>query len=292
MQELEEDRTYTKCGARMHIHDTYDISLGHSPFGRTLSAVRFEKHRYICPECHSTFMQGVPFQAGGHRITSTLHSFAKDLLELGLTNKIVSELTGLGKNTVKDIDKERLLEKYTTADKHLKKPERQAKYLGVDEFLLHKGHEYATIIIDLETGHVLWLTYGKKEKALYDFIKFVGEEWMDGVEAVACDMNSDYQEVFEDCCPHIQVIRKNFNDKIVAEVRKDEQRRLYSAGRIEEAKMLKNTKYILTSNRQTLRERRMIRLRKTGKLILRPRYLMEESKRRLEVATKICMIHC
>lgn len=50
-------------------------------------------------------------------------------------------------------------------------------------------------------------------------------------------------------------IRKNFNDKVVAEVRKDEQRRLYAEGRKEEAKMLKNTKYILTSNRQTLRNR-------------------------------------
>ena len=193
--------------------------------------------------------------AEGHRITNTLNSFAMDQLKLGLTNKIVSELTGLGKNTVKKIDKERLLKKYTTDDKHLKKPERQAKYLGVDEFLLHKDHEYATIIIDLETGHVLWLAYSKKKKALYDFIKFVGEKWMDGVEAVACDINSDYQEVFEDCCPHIQVIRKNFNDKVVAEVRKDEQRRLYSEGRKEDAKMLKNTKYILTSNRQPLRKK-------------------------------------
>ena len=261
LQELEGDRTCSKCGARMHIHDTYDINLSHIPFGSTLSAVRFEKHRYICTECQSTFMQGVPFQAGHHRITSSLHTYAMNLLEMGLTNKTVSEITGLGKNTVKDIDKERLLKKYTTDDKHLKKPERQAKYLGVDEFLLHKGHEYATIIIDLETGHVLWLAYGKKKKALYDFIKFVGEEWMDGVEAVACDMNSDYQDVFEVCCPHIQVvfyyfcIRKNFNDKVVAEVRKDEQRRLYSEGRIEESKMLKNTIYFLTSNRHSLRKK-------------------------------------
>ena len=50
----------------------------------------------------------------------------------------------------------------------------------VDEFLLPKGNEYLTIIINLETGHVLWLLYSKK-KALYDFIKFVGEEWMDGM---------------------------------------------------------------------------------------------------------------
>ena len=130
-----------------------------------------------------------------------LHSFARGLLALVMTNKNVSELTGLGKNTVKEIDKERLLEMYTADGRHLKKPERQAKYLGVDEFLLYKGHEYATIIIDLETEHVLWLAYGKKKKALYDFIKFVGDEWMDGVEAFATDMNSDYQDVFEDRCP-------------------------------------------------------------------------------------------
>lgn len=203
----------------------------------------------------------MPFQAASHRITVPLHSYARDLLELGFTNKCVSELTGLCKNTVKAIDKERLLGKYTKDGRHLKEPERQSRYLGVDEFLLHKGHEYATIIIDLDTGHVLWLAYGKKKQALYDFIDFVGEDWMDGVEAVACDMNSDYQDVFEDRCPHIQVvfdffhIRKNFNDKVVAEVRKDEQRRLCAEGKPDEARMLKGTKYILTANRNTLKAR-------------------------------------
>ena len=44
LQELEEERICPKCGARMHIHDIYDINLSHIPFGRTLSAVRFEKH--------------------------------------------------------------------------------------------------------------------------------------------------------------------------------------------------------------------------------------------------------
>ena len=55
---------------------------------------------------------------------------------------------------------------------------------------------------------------------------------MDGVEAVACDMNSDFQEAFEEKCRLIQVvfdyfhIVKNFNDRVVGEVRKDEQKRL------------------------------------------------------------------
>ena len=44
-------------------------------------------------------------------------------------------------------------------------PLKKAEIFGVDEFLLHKGHEYATIIIDLEMEHVLWLAYGKKKKS-------------------------------------------------------------------------------------------------------------------------------
>ncbi len=49
---------------------------------------------------------------------------------------------------------------------------------------------------------------------------------MDGVEAVACDMNSDFEEAFENCCPHIHPvldffhIQKNFCDKVIGEVRK------------------------------------------------------------------------
>ena len=86
-------------------------------------------------------------------------------------------------------------------------------------------------------------------------------EWMDGVEAIACDMNSDFEEAFEDKCPWIQPvfdyfhIVKNYNDKVVSEVRKDEQRRLYEEGNISAARALKKTRYILMSNRSTLQKK-------------------------------------
>ena len=38
-----------------------------------------------------------------------------------------------------------------------------------------------------------WIGHGKKKQVVYDFIDHVGLEWMDSVEAVACDMNSDFQ---------------------------------------------------------------------------------------------------
>ena len=53
---------------------------------------------------------------------------------------------------------------------------------------------------------------------------------------------------------HFHIV-KNFNEKVVAEVRKDEQRRLYAQGDKKAAKALKKTKYILCSKRETLQKK-------------------------------------
>jgi transposase len=254
----EKDSLCPHCGNTMHIHNTYDVNLSHLNIGHRLSALKFSKHRYFCPACRQTKMQAVPFQAEGHRITSELFTYTRDLLAIGLTNKVVAYITGLGKNTVKAIDLQRLKDKYTIDGERLIKPERQAKYLGIDEFSLHKGHRYAVVIIDMETGHILWIAHGKKKATVYNFIEHVGIEWMDGVEAIACDMNSDFEEAFEDMCPHIQIVYdyfhivNNFHTKVVAEVRKDEQKRLIAEGDYKAAESLKNSRHILTSSKQTL----------------------------------------
>ncbi|MBR6684504.1 MAG: transposase, partial [Firmicutes bacterium] len=102
---------------------------------------------------------------------------------------------------------------------------------------------------------------GKKKRVVYNFIDFVGHEWMKSVKAVACDMNSDFAEAFVERCPHIEIVYdrfhiiKNFNEKVVSEVRKDEYRRLMNEGEVEAARFLKGSKYILTSNRSTLQKK-------------------------------------
>ena len=202
----EADRTCSYCGSKMHAHGITDASLRHVSVGFEPMIIQFEKVRHYCPNCSQTRMQEVPFQARGHRITEQLYNYIRDLLSRGLTLKMVSEITAIGKNTVKQIDLERLRDRYTIVGERLIKPERQARILGIDEFLLHKGHKYATVIIDMETGHILWLAYGRKKACVYAFIEHVGLEWMAGVEAVACDMNSDFQQAFQDRCPHIKVV--------------------------------------------------------------------------------------
>ena len=156
--------------------------------------------------------------------------------------------------------KKRLYPKYTVDTKNgkmLTKPERQAMFLAIDEFLLHKGHQYVTIIIDLETGYIIWIAHGKKKQIVYDFIEHVGENWLTNVKAVACDMNSDFQEAIEEKCKHIKIvfdhfhIIKNFNDKVISEIRKDEQLRLKKIGNESAAK----SRFLLTSNRSTLQHK-------------------------------------
>lgn len=249
------------------------INLLHIPFGGQYTKVGVHRVRVRCPKCGRTFIARIPFQARGHRITTALKAFCEDLLHYGYTLKQVHLNTGVSMAAVKDIHMEMLRRKYTVngEGKELNKPEQQARYLGIDEFLLHEGRKFAVIIIDLETGHILHLAHGKKKSTVYEFIDRVGEEWMKGVEAVACDMNSDFEEAFKERCPHIDIVYdhfhivSNFNKKVVSEVRKDEQKRLIDEGREEEAKQLKGTKYILTSKRSTLE--RKDQEAKEGKII-------------------------
>jgi len=261
LEATDEERT-CECGCRMHVNANPVVSIRHLPHGGVLSALRLERSQFRCPKCGATRSQRIPFKAKGHMITEALHSYACGLLESGgYTNKQVAELTGLGKNTVKEIDKRRLRDKYTVDGERLIKPERQATRLGIDEFKLHDGHKYATHIIDFDTGRILWIQAGRKKQVVYDLIEHVGMEWMGKAQAVACDMNSDFQEAFQEKCPGLRIVFdrfhvvKNFNEKVVGEVRKDEQRRLIAEGDAEAAAALKRTKHILTSKRSTLQRK-------------------------------------
>ena len=46
------------------------------------------------------------------------------------------------------------------------------RMLAVDEFAIHKGHTYATCVMDLGTGEVLWVGEGRSKE---DFERFFTE---------------------------------------------------------------------------------------------------------------------
>ena len=256
----DKSRICPHCGCKMHLHDWQMMKLRHINIGSAPSSVRIWFCRYQCHSCGMTQNADIPFKVPNHFFTQELLACVEDLLAMDLSISQTAKITRLNVNIVKEIDISRLKRAYTDGNR-LKKPESKSRYLAIDEFLLHKGHKYATIIIDLESGHVLWLCESRKKDAVYSFIRYVGLEWMKNVEAVACDMNSDFAEAFAEKCPHIRIvydffhIMKNFNDKVINAVRKDEQNRLIAEGDTEAAKKLKGTKYILTSSRKTLEKK-------------------------------------
>ena len=253
------------CGAFLKKNGTTQIDVLHIPFGTSRTVLRADRQQYQCtnPECRHKVSEEIPFKIDAHKVTQQLENLIKDLLGMStITLKDIATITKTDKGIIKDIDKKRLLEQYTEQGedgKRKMKPQTvYSPFIGIDEFLLHKGHQYATIIIDLTTGHVLQVARGKKKDVVYKFMDWVGKDWMKHVKAVACDMNTDYCEAFQERYPDIKVvfdyfhIIKNFNEKVVSEVRKDEYRRLIAEGRVDEAKHLKGAKYILMSSRESL----------------------------------------
>lgn len=275
-----------ECGSVLDLNGSSRCSLTHLPIGNSYTKLTIDRQRLRCMNkgCGYNYTFEIDFKADGHLLTQPLVNYMRDLLSLGMTLKEISQLTGVDQNIVKDIDKKRLEEKYTVNGdgKQLRKPEKQATLLGIDEFLLHDGRNYATIIIDLETGHVLYLAHTKQKKVVYDFMDFVGSEWMSNVKAVASDMNADYGSAFQERYPEIKVVYdhfhivKNFNEKVINEVKKDEVKRLESEGDMEAAASLKGSKYILMSNRSTLHQKDDDA--KDGKVISRSGTLFEKAE--------------
>lgn len=84
---------------------------------------------------------------------------------------------------------------------------------------------------------------------------------MKKVIAVACDMNSDFSEAFQERCPHLKIVYdyfhivKNFNEKVISPVRLDIVNDLKSQGKFDEARKFKGQKYLMCMSRST-REKR------------------------------------
>lgn len=249
--------TCPKCGCRMNVNGRRQATIHHIPLGTMWINVKVKIHHYRCPNCGVTKMQHIRFRHPRHRITHQLHAHIIRMLGDGLPIVKIAEITGIGRNVIKEIDKDRLKRLYTD-NGNLRRPDHYARALAIDEFKLHNGHRYATHIIDLDTGEVLWISEGKSKDVVTKFIAFVGDDWMMQVQAVSCDMNAGFCNAFTEAYPHLTIVFdhfhviKNFNEKVVSMIRKDEQNRLESEGAHEQAVQLKKSRYILTSSRENI----------------------------------------
>ena len=111
------------------------------------------------------------------RLTQRLRIWLESLLRL-LPISHVSRLSGLHWHTLKTLDKRRLEAEVGTFNSS------DVRRLVMDEFALHKGHRYATVIMDAERTRVLWVGHGNSREAIRPFFELLGEHCQ-RIEAVA-----------------------------------------------------------------------------------------------------------
>ncbi len=190
------------------------------------------------------------------RLTQRLRIWLEALLQL-LPISHVSRLVGLHWHTLKQLDKRRLeaaVGAFEPGD---------VRRLVMDEFALHKGHRYATVIMDAQRTRVLWVGHGNSREAIQPFFELLGERCQQ-IEAVAMDMNTAFDLEVKQHCPRAEVVYDLFHvvarygREVIDRIRVDQANALRQdkAAR----KVIKQSRWLLLRNRENLKDQQAVQL--------------------------------
>jgi transposase len=176
-------------------------------------------------------------------------AFAKYVLDLTkvMTLKDVSRLLGIGWDCVKDILKRNLARRF--ARPKLDK----VRYLAIDEISVKKGHKYLTLVMDLDSGAVLFVGEGKGAQALAPFWQLLRRSRA-SIQAVATDMSAAYIGAVLENLPGIPLVFDHFHVvKLMNEALTQIRRGLHHELKdVLGKQVLKGTRWILLKNPENL----------------------------------------
>lgn len=200
------------CKGEVQIQSRTEVTLKDMPdYPETIKLIKYHIHRYQCKKCGKTFTEEIENKYPGTRVTRRAAEWIKSLLKNQLTIKGVQRITGIHWDTIRRIHKEIITDAVESYEEMQMKEDYKPKYLAVDEFAIHKGHRYATCVMDLETGHVIWVGKGR---AKADFIKFFEKtdmSYLSEVRAVSMDMNASYNILVEKYLPNADVVYDRYH---------------------------------------------------------------------------------
>ena len=221
-----------ECGSNVHIYDSFDTTLKDMPIYPDVRLSLFcFGHRYRCLKCGKTFTEEIPFAYPGTRITKRAATWIKGFLQNKLSIRAIQELTGIHWDTIRKVQQEIMQEALEERAKELKETNYKPRYLAVDEFAIHKGHSYATTVMDLETGELLWVGIGRSMKDFEIFFQETNPDTLSAVMAVAMDMNASYNRLVEKHLPHAKIVydryhfQAQFGKDVLGVVRLEEARK-------------------------------------------------------------------
>ena len=79
------------------------------------------------------------------------------------------------------------------------------KRLGVDEISVRKGQRYLTVVIDHDTGRLVWAHPGRDKVTVYKFLDLLGGDRCEQIQLVSCDMADWITIPIGERCPNAEI---------------------------------------------------------------------------------------
>src|SRR6266404_1183728 len=121
-----------------------------------------------------------------------------------MTIRDVAAHLGVGWDLIKDIQKRDLSRRFAKPKlKHL-------RHIAIDEIAVAKGHRCLTVVMDQESGAVIFVGDGKGADALKSFWKRLRPSKAK-IEAVAMDMSAAYRSAVSAHLPEAKIVFDHFH---------------------------------------------------------------------------------
>jgi transposase len=160
--------------------------------------------------------------------------------------------------------------------------------IGIDEISHRKGHRYLTVVVDHDSGRLVWAAAGRDRKTVERFLDALGQERCTQLELVSADMASWIAGPIGERCPtavlcvdpfHVVQLATDALDEIRREVWNEARR----AGQTALARDLKGARFALWKNPEHLTARQQAKLsdiQHTNRQLYRA-YLLKEQLRQI-----------
>lgn len=158
--------------------------------------------------------------------------------------------------------------------------------IGIDEISYKRGHEYLVVVVDHDTGRLVWAAPGRDKATLSQFFDLLGTERAAQIALVSADAAEWIATVVAQRCPDATLCADPFH--VVAwctdaldEVRRQHWRDAKVMGASSSIARIKGCRYALLKNPQNLTERQRAGLSRVAKLntTLYRAYLLKEELR-------------
>jgi len=204
--------------------------------------------RVWCERCGGPKRMAIDWLDEHQRITRRLVKAITDLTRF-MPVEHVARHYGVHWHTVKRLDKDALRAQLEPQDFSA------VRVIGIDEFALHKGHRYATVVVDLTTRRVLWVGPGRGRADVRPFFELLGPQCQQ-IQAAVMDMNAGYELEVRRHCRQAAIVFDLFHviakygREVIDRVRVDRANEL----RAERAhrQLVKGARWLLLKNRNSL----------------------------------------